>query len=331
MSWQRRYAFEVLSMLFRNGTNALAAAAALILLSACGANPGAALTPSMSAAARTAFSTPRADTLGELAYVLDSTGDVDVYSYPGFVKQQTLSGFSGPQGECVDAAGDVWIVDTNNARFVEYAHGGSQPIATLSDSAGTPVSCAVSSSSGTLAAANIVSKSYGPGNVVLYPHAKGSGTVVSGSGKLYFLAYDSHDDLFGDGLNGAYQFVLSELPKNAKAFQIVGLAGATIGFPGAVQYVKDVLNIGDQEGAVTYQTRVKKDVATVTGSIPLDDSSDCVATFIYKHRLLCPDAGSANLKIYAYPKGGAPIRTLGGIDGTIVISAVSEASPSAAR
>lgn len=318
-------------MLSKNGTNALVTAATLVLLSGCGANPSAALTPSMSPAARTAFSTPRADTLGELAYVLDSTGNVNVYSYPGFVKQQTLSGFSRPQGQCVDAAGDVWIVNTDNARLVEYGHGGSQPIATLSDSAGTPVSCAVSSSSGTLAVANIVSKSYGPGNIVLYPHAKGSGTVVPDSGKLYFLAYDSDDDLFGDGLNSEYQFVLLELPKKAKAVQTVGLVGATIGFPGAVQYVKDVLNIGDQEGAVTYQTQVKKDVATVTGSTPLNGSSDCAATFIYKRRLLCPDAGSANLKIYAYPKGGAPIRTVPGIDGTIVISAVSESSPSAAR
>jgi hypothetical protein len=49
-----------------------------------------------------------------------------------------------------------------------------------------------------------------------------------------------------------------------------------------------------------------------------------VGSFIYKNRLLCPDAGSLDLAIYPYPKGGSPVQTLPGIDGAIVISAASK-------
>jgi hypothetical protein len=258
-------------------------------------------------------------TSNALAYVADSgTNAVAVYVYPAFNLVQTLN--ITPSGECTDTAGDVWFVI--GQQIVEYAHGGTEPIATLSDPGGFPAGCAVSSSSGTLAVANIVSAEYGPGNIALYVHAKGSPKIVSGSGKVYFLTYDSHDDLFGDGLNSQYQPGLFELPKGAKTIRSLLLKGATVAFPGGVQYVKDILNILDQENAVNYETRVRNGTATVIGKTLLEGSSDCVQQFIYKSRLLCADAGNSDIEVYRYPKGGNPVKTVPGSEPVGVVVSI---------
>jgi hypothetical protein len=36
----------------------------------------------------------------------------------------TLTGFTNPQGDCVDKSNNVWIVDTEASQLIEYAHGG---------------------------------------------------------------------------------------------------------------------------------------------------------------------------------------------------------------
>ncbi|HXM08072.1 MAG TPA: hypothetical protein VN936_11430 [Candidatus Acidoferrum sp.] len=249
-----------------------------------------------------------------LAYVVNGTAnEVDVYSYPGFIEEQKLTGFSGPQGACVDTSGDVWIADTNNSRLVEYAYHGSKPKATLPDAGDYPLGCAVSSASGTLAV-------NGTSGIALYAHAKGKPHMIAGSGKAYFLTYDRNDNLFGDGESAQYQFELFELASGAKSIEPITVAGATIGFPGAVQYVKDVLNVGDQDGAVDYQMTVQGKTATVTGSMPLSGSHDCVASFIYINLLLCPDAGVNDLALYRYPKGGNPLQTEPAVGNAVVIS-----------
>jgi hypothetical protein len=49
---------------------------------------------------------------GALLYVTDArTHGVVIFTDPGGKLVGTLTGFTNPQGECVDAAGDVWIVD----------------------------------------------------------------------------------------------------------------------------------------------------------------------------------------------------------------------------
>ena len=83
---------------------------------------------------------------------------VFVFSYPGLSQVGTLKSLNySAQGECVDSAGDVFIA-TSNASYTgtifEYAHGGSTPIAELSDP-GYPWGCAVDPTTGTLAVSNL--------------------------------------------------------------------------------------------------------------------------------------------------------------------------------
>src|SRR5581483_10436727 len=97
----------------------------------------------------------REATSSDLLYVSDvGTEDVYVYTYPGGTLAGTLTGFAEPQGLCGDAQGDVWIVDTQKSRLVEYAHGGTAPIAVLADHGEYPSGCAVDAH-GNVAVTNI--------------------------------------------------------------------------------------------------------------------------------------------------------------------------------
>ncbi len=85
---------------------------------------------------------PRAKS-GKLLYISDAgTNDEVVYRYPSGVEPGVLTGFDGPQGECVDKAGNVWIANTLKSNLLEYAHGGTTPIAALRDPGQYPAGCA---------------------------------------------------------------------------------------------------------------------------------------------------------------------------------------------
>ena len=80
----------------------------------------------------------------DLLYISDrGTNDVYVYSYPRGKLNGTLTGFNDPDGECVDKTGDVFITNFLSSNIIEYAHGGTSPIATLSDPGYYPADCSV--------------------------------------------------------------------------------------------------------------------------------------------------------------------------------------------
>src|SRR5579863_1388101 len=125
-------------------------AASIALLTACAAQGGGSAIPTL--VPPTASVAARASAL---LYVSDTvTGDVYVFSYPKGKLVQTLTGFADPAGECVDATGNVFVANTGSSNVLEYAHGGSSPIATLDDSGYFRVGCAVDPVTGNLAVSN---------------------------------------------------------------------------------------------------------------------------------------------------------------------------------
>lgn len=95
-----------------------------------------------------------------LLYVsIQGFNDVYVYSYsPSPIELVgKLTGFSDPSGLCVDKAGNVYVANAGAKNILEYAHGGTKPIATLTDESDAPFSCSIDPSTGDLA----VSGSYG--------------------------------------------------------------------------------------------------------------------------------------------------------------------------
>ncbi len=92
-----------------------------------------------------------------LLYVsIEGFNDVYVYSYlpapPKLVGK--LTGFKDPLGECADKKGDVYIVNAKASNIREYAHGGTKPIAIISDKGSDPVGCSLDPTTGNLAVSN---------------------------------------------------------------------------------------------------------------------------------------------------------------------------------
>jgi hypothetical protein len=127
---------------------------------------------------------------------------------------------------------------------------------------------------------------------------------------VYFLGYDNRGNLFLDGYNPSKQFQYGELASGSTTITPITLDGATIGFPGGVQFAGRKVNIGDQGGDVIYQAT---EAGTVTSSTPLGGSVDCVQFFIRRKAVVCPDAGNGDIEVYRYPIGGSPVRVTTGL------------------
>jgi DNA-binding beta-propeller fold protein YncE len=156
---------------------------------------------------------------GSLLYVSSVlTGDVYVYSYSTQKLVGTLTGFTQPYGLCADKAGNVWVVNDGASQLVEYAHGGSTPIATLSDTGEYPEGCSVDAVTGNLAVTNFYSTS-GAGSVSIYAAARGTPQIYSDPAivNYRFCGYDARGNLFVDGANSSSAFVFAELPKGKPA------------------------------------------------------------------------------------------------------------------
>lgn len=147
---------------------------------------------------------------GSLLYAGDDAGHVFVFSYPRGALQNTLD--VAANATCSDRTGDVFVTELvgSASQILEYAHGGSEPINTLSDP-GYAMGCAVDPVSGNLAVANFASGST-IGSVLVYLNATGSPMTYSNSAfyTYSFCGYDSKGNLYVDGSGGgpSYRFQL---------------------------------------------------------------------------------------------------------------------------
>lgn len=262
-----------------------------------------------------------------LLYISDGgANEVYVYSYRAGKLVGKLKGFQDPAGVCADAAGDVWIVDSGSSKIVEYAHGGTEPKATLSDSGATYLlGCSVDPTSGNLAVTDLGGASVS-GSVVIYAGAHGAPKKrrISHLLYVYFCGYDDAGNLFVDGVDGSYAFQFAELLSGSKFFKHVTL-NQSVGFPGGIQWDGRYVAIGDQKyenqhTSAIYQVLVSGSKGTIEGTTELKDSCDVLEFAISsagsntKHRkgaeAIAPDACQNNVQFYGYPAGGTPTKTL---------------------
>jgi hypothetical protein len=134
----------------------------------------------------------------DLLYVSDGVSNVYVYTYPQGQLVGTLADLTRPSGECVDTAGDVFILAlpykySVKATIYEYAHGGTTPIATLTYPA-EAFGCAVDPATGNLAVSGGARKF--PGGVAIYKHASGKPKMYTWSQTFFFdCGYDDKSNL----------------------------------------------------------------------------------------------------------------------------------------
>lgn len=239
----------------------------------------------------------------KLLYVSDLFGGVvNVYTYPGLTYAGQLTGFTFPTGECTDRAGNVWITDQAGSVY-EYAHGGTTALSTLTSSVNTPEGCAIDLKTGALAISN------GNDQVLVFHNATGTPTVYSDANfsRTTFLGYDNQGNLFVDGADNSLLFHFAELPAGSSGFTDIALS-ATPSVAGNVQWDGKYVAVGDQ-GSTIYRTQGSNVIGTTTLS------STCLGQFYIvtsKKKVIAPDSCNVDVDTYAYPAGGAAIKTVTG-------------------
>jgi hypothetical protein len=142
-----------------------------------------------------------------------------------------LTGFDSPNGQCVDKEGDVWIANTNGSSVIEYAHGGSAPIATLAAD-GAPWGCSIDPTTGNLAITTWT-YGYGSSNLIVWKGAKRDPRSYSSYGcpEMWSPGYDAHGNLYVECQNGPPPGYVWELPhggsklKKVSIDRLIGAAG----------------------------------------------------------------------------------------------------------
>ena len=225
-----------------------------------------------------------------------------------------------------DKSGNVWIVNNSAGNAVEYKHGGTTPIATLNIGSANAVSCSVDPTTGNLAATFLDTYGSGQGYVAIFTHAKGSPKYYMDSEMyaVYFCGYDDKGNLFVDGdQNGrstAFQF--AEIPRGKKTFTNITLKGATINFPGNVQWDGKHVAVGDQlyqdypELGAIYQTTGAG--GKIIGKTVLNDYGDIEGFWVEGKTVIGPDfcingcTQGSSVGFFKYPAGGKPTKTFAG-------------------
>ena len=164
--------------------------AAAMLLSACGGPAQNSVTPVVTQNVRSAhhasWMSPLAKSARKLLYV-SNYGANEVAVYDNLSKKQVglLTGFSSPQGQCVDAKGDVYVANAGDGTVVEYAHGGTTPLKTFSTS-GDAFGCSVDSAND-LAVTDFLGASYAAGSITVFPKGSSKGNTYSDATNCHYI------------------------------------------------------------------------------------------------------------------------------------------------
>ncbi|HEX3458947.1 MAG TPA: hypothetical protein VHR97_13440, partial [Candidatus Baltobacteraceae bacterium] len=287
------------------------------LVNTTGVRPSAAGVRSSSCAdaARSWMSPEAAKTA--LLYVADlDCNVVNVFSYPDDKPMGKLTDdLASPDGICVDAKQNVWIVNNAGAVdvAVEYKHGGKKHVAAVQDPGlGAHIGCSVDPATGNLAVTTYGLGSSGGGLVAVYVHAKGTPKHYTDSKipHFNFCGYDPKGNLYADGTDAAQsQFFFAELSKGANAFKNITLKGGLIYYPGQVQWDGKYVAVGDQSvgqadvSAINQTTGVGGKIVHVT---PIDDptdgsAEDIVQFWIDGKTVVGPNLDGSDVGFYKYP------------------------------
>lgn len=292
-----------------------------LLLASC--NSAAGLPPDLFQAGqihKTQLSQPgsfQMDRVKDLLYISSYTNStVKTYGWPNAKHDQTLRGFVNQNGLCVDSEGDVFVANTNANNILEYAHGGTKPIAQLSDLPKYyPGSCAVNPVTGDLAVTNLGYGSYGSetANLVIYHRAKGEPKpyTISSIYYYYMCGYDDQGNLVADGSSRGGVVAFAILPRDGKSLQPLTL-DETFKFPGGIQWDGKHWAIGDQQATI-YQFDIKGTKGTMVGATTLNETDAIYEFFISGKRIIAPEYGTDKAQVFAYPAGGSAITTILGL------------------
>ncbi|HYL26264.1 MAG TPA: hypothetical protein VEW74_00450, partial [Candidatus Nitrosotalea sp.] len=270
----------------------------------------------------------------KLLYVSAFNGsDVNVYDYPSGQQVGTLSGFSSPSGQCVDAKGNVYIADFGNGSVTEYAHGGQNPIKTFSTS-GDAFGCSVDKAND-LAVTDFLGASYSPGSVTIFPKGSTKGTVYSNPSDCNYIwnaGYDDKGNLVMIAENQASEAVtFCAVLKGSQSLTMLSASGFTIYSPDSTMWDGKYLALGDQQIGGGLQSgfieaTLSGTTLTSHGQVTLSDTCQGDYTHVVSPFILgrkntpandkqskavvgANEFCNANLRFWRYPAGNVPFKS----------------------
>lgn len=268
----------------------------------------------------------------DLLYVSEiPTSKVFVYSYPQGTLVRTITGVLHPEGECVDAAGNVYVANGAADDVSEFKHGGAKATAYYNDGGYKPYACSVDPTTGNLAVTEYGTRDEiaifsGPST---FPAQYRDPRIFS----YYSCAYDAQGNLFVDGYDDNRKFEFAELPKGSGTFERIVLDRHFKG-AGNIQWDGSYITVSDNKNVI-YQFAISGTKGKTVGSTKIDGVSTGLRLFSIQDGIVTvPNAygGSSPsskgaVQLYQYPQGGMPTQSVTGIAGPAdgVISFASSA------
>jgi hypothetical protein len=273
---------------------------------------------------------------GTLLYASDGY-NVDVFSYPKGSPVGQLSGFDSgfsKEGLCTDGAGDVFVAGYLNSsetgQVYEFAHGGSNPIAKLSEQ-GFARSCTVDPTTGNLAVSNVFTQgsSRNAGSVAIFANAQGQPTYYYGPqpSRFNYCTYDGAGNLFVSGYSAGE---LMEMPLGATSFQDIPLNNNA--FVASLQWNGGKLALSSwpthvhvKQPDYIYRARVANGKGTVVGTTTLSSLKhwtlpDFGQFWIDGSHIVGSGSNGRQLEMWSYPAGGNPTKILDQSSGWIGVT-----------
>ncbi len=244
----------------------------------------------------------------DLLYVTKGCSGTCVLSYPsGQLVGSLDTGHYYGAADCVDSQGDVFI--SNDTNIVEYAHGGTSPVATLSLPGDQARGCSVDPVTGNLAVA-FEGQGY---DIAIFPQAQGTPALYLSGAEASYCGYDNVGDLFVDGQTPYSQPALAELPNSASAFLELSIT-YKVGSAGQVQW--DGSNMTwestDKHDSKLSRLSITGSIATVVGTTMLKGIKNRAAvSWLYANSVIVPYAtdgpNAKKVGVWNYPNGGKHI------------------------
>ncbi len=252
------------------------------------------------------------ETKSEALLYITTADIIWIFSFP---RTKFVASFSvyGAENPCADED-HVFVPQYGPDDIVEYAHGGTEPIATLEDAGQDPFSCAVDPTSGTIAVTNYGNATR-PGNVALYIRAQNVPVIYSDPDIYYywFCGYDDKGNLFVDGISHNGTALFAELPAGGRTFTDITLS-ERIKDPGSVQWDGNYMTIADEPAHSIDRLDFSGSTGTIVGTTRLSGwrSRRGEQSWIAGNTVVVPTDRYQlkHLGFWSYPLGGRFTKTL---------------------
>ena len=199
----------------------------------------------------------------------------------------------------------------------EYTHGGTEPIATLSDDGYFAFSCSVDAKTGDLAVVNSSGITTEFGNLLVYAHATGSPAIYTDPQFVGYrgCAYDGSGNLYLIGSSSSGTIVSAELGANETKLKEVGLSHTPQG-QADIRWDGRHISISSPPEEMILRFTFSRSYGEVVGSTSLHDFQD-TAQFSFpispgekgrSDQVIGPDVEHGATRLWKYPAGGDRIK-----------------------